>query len=283
MTTEKEAVDNDDFIEMDESDFEDKPASEELDSNQELKVNSDAKQTSNATENTQDTQNTEDKNILDFINSRAKYNGENTKFNSIDEAITAIQKGLNYDKVKAKVDEESSNNVIIDYVGKMASKMGLTPQEYIEKVKAYEAEQEKQKIEADVQDMVNNGVSEEVARRVARVEARMKQLDDEKAEFEKLKAEEKAQKDKDKEYEEFLNAYPDVKAEEIPNEVFENAKTIGLKSAYAQYENKKLKAELEQMRQNQKNASNSVVTPTSDGSGTEQSSKDAFLIGFDSV
>ena len=37
-----------------------------------------------------------------------------------------------------------------------------------------------------------------------------------------------------------------------------------------------------QMEQNNKNASNSVVTAISDGSPTEQESKDAFLMGFDS-
>ena len=65
-------------------------------------------------------------------------------------------------------------------------------------------------------------------------------------------------------------------------EVFENAKTIGLKSAYAQYENKLLKEKIKQMEQNKNNASSSVVTAISDGSPTEQESKDAFLIGFDS-
>ena len=111
----------------------------------------------------------------------------------------------------------------------------------------------------------------------------MEQLKNEKAEFEKQKAELQAQKDKDREYEEFLKAYPEVKAEEIPVEVFENAKSIGMRSAYAQYENKLLKEKIKQMELNNKNASTSPVTAISDGSPTEQATKDAFLEGFDSV
>ena len=73
-------------------------------------------------------------------------------------------------------------------------------------------------------------------------------------------------------YMEFFNKY-----------VFENAKNSNLKSAYAEYENKILKEKIKQMEQNQNNASNSVVSPTSNGSSTEQQSKDAFLDGFDSI
>ena len=124
--------------------------------------------------------------------------------------------------------------------------MGISAKEYIQKVKDFEKEQEKAKIESQVQTLMERGIDEETARSVAETRAYMETLKNEKAEFEKQKAELQAQKDKDKEYEEFLKAYPEIKAEEIPAEVFESAKTIGLKSAYAQYENKLLKEKIKQ-------------------------------------
>ena len=124
---------------------------------------------------------------------------------------------------------------------------------------------------------------EEIAKEIVETRAFRLKLKEEKAEFEKQKELLEQEKERDKEYEDFLKAYPDIKAEEIPAEVFEATKNgKSLSDAYAMYENKILKEKIKQMELNNKNASNSVVTPTSDGSGTEQQTKDAFLLGFDS-
>jgi hypothetical protein len=159
----------------------------------------------------------------------------------------------------------------------------MTTGEYINSVKEYEKQQEEQRQKEQMQELIDGGLSEEIARSVVETMAFKNQLKEEKAELEKAKEEQKAKEQKDKEYEEFLQAYPNVKAEEIPKEVFEATKDgKSLLNAYTEYENKVLKEKIKQMEQNNKNASNSVVTPTSDGSSTEQQSKDAFLEGFDS-
>lgn len=266
-----------DIIVLDENDFVDTPTIEETSNETETNV----EQTSETKVPAQ--QGVTEEQVLEFLNSKGlKYNGEAVRIDKFDDLVSTYQKGLNYDKVKAKADADKENEDVLNYITSKAQSMGITAKDYIQKVKDFEKEQEKAQIEADVQSMVNNNVPEDVARRVAQTSAYMEQLKNEKAEFEKQKAELQAQKDKDKEYEEFLKAYPEIKADEIPAEVFESAKTIGLKSAYAEYENKLLKEKIKQMEQNNKNASTSVVTAISDGSPTEQESKDAFLMGFDS-
>lgn len=230
------------------------------------------------------TQEITEEQVLKFLNNdKLKYNGEAVKIEKFEDLINTYQKGLNYDKVKAKADSEKEYEDVLDYVTSKAQSMGITVKDYIQKVKEYEQAQEKAKLEQQVQTLIDRGIDEETARQVAETRAYMEQLKKEKAEFEKQKAEAQLQKDKDKEYEEFLKAYPDIKAEEIPAEVFENAKKVGLMTAYSQYENKLLKEELKQIKQNKRNASNSPITATSNGSSTDQASKDAFLIGFDEI
>lgn len=111
----------------------------------------------------------------------------------------------------------------------------------------------------------------------------MEQLKEREAKLQEEEEARKAKEKKDGEYDEFLKAYPEVEVEKIPIEIFENAKKSTLLNAYREYENKILKEKIKQMEQNQKNASSSVVTPTSDGSVVEQQGKDAFIEGFDSV
>lgn len=272
-------LNEEDFIELDESDFVDTPTTEE----ESTEVETPAEQTSEVEVKTEQPGLTKEQ-VLEFMNAQGmKYNGEAVKIENFDDLVSTYQKGLNYDKVKSKADDkEKSENVVMNYITDMANKMNLTPEQYIEKVKAFEKEQEQAKIEKAVQEMVDNNVPESMARDIAQTRAYMEQLKNEKAELAKEKAEFEAQRNKDKEYEDFLKEYPEVKAEEIPAEVFENAKTMGLRNAYAQYENKLLKQQIKQMEQNKNNASSSVVSATSDGSNTEQESKDAFLMGFDS-
>lgn len=103
------------------------------------------------------------------------------------------------------------------------------------------------------------------------------------AEYQKRIAEEEKKQKEDAEYVEFIKSHPDIKVDEIPQEVFEESKNIGISAAYNQFKVKELEEKIKQMEQSLKNASSSPVGLTSDGSATEQQSKDAFLEGFDSV
>jgi hypothetical protein len=264
-----------DIIMLDESDFVDIPTTEEESNETETNV----EQTSETEVPAQ--QGVTEEQVLEFLNNKGlKYNGEAVRIDKFDDLVSTYQKGLNYDKMKAKTDED---NLVMEYIRGKAKSANMTTGEYINSVKEYEKQQEEQRQKEQMQELIDGGLSEEIARSVVETMAFKNQLKEEKAELEKAKEEQKAKEQKDKEYEEFLQAYPNVKAEEIPKEVFEATKDgKSLLNAYTEYENKVLKEKIKQMEQNNKNASNSVVTPTSNGSGTEQQTKDAFLEGFDS-
>ena len=229
-------------------------------------------------ENPQD----EDKKFLDYLNKKGiKYNGENVEVKSFDDLVSTYQKGMNYDKVKEKADKEE--NTVMSYISEMASKMVLTPTKYIDQFKAYQKQKEEETQQAKIQELVDGHVPQEMAERIVKVEALADQLKAERAELQKQKEETDRKAKEEKEYEDFLKEYPEVTADKIPDEVFKEAKEIGLLSAYAKYENKLLKDKLKAYEQNTKNASSSVVVPTSEGSPTQPESKDAFLEGFDSI
>lgn len=258
-------------------DFEDTPTEET-----EGDAENSTEQTSNAEETAEQQGQTEEQKLLNYLNSKGiKYNGENVKIEKLDDLIATYQKGLNYDKIKSKTEE--TENEVVSFIGERAQKAGLSVKDYIKQVQKFEEEQKKAIEEQSVQAMMEHGVDEETARRVARTEAYMETLRVKEEELNKQVEARKAEEKQNKEYEEFLKAYPEIEAEKIPVEVFENARNSNLKTAYAEYENKLLKEKIKQLEQNQKNASSSIVTTVSDKGAVEQEGKDAFLIGFDSV
>ena len=64
----------------------------------------------------------------------------------------------------------------------------------------------------------------------------------------------------------FLDAYPEVKPEDIPREVFERVRAgESLVSAYAQYEIQQLKAQIAAKTQNEQNAAKAPGSMKSQG------------------
>lgn len=215
--------------------------------------------------------------VLDFINKKGiKFKGEKVTVDSIENLINTYQKGLNYDI------HEADDQDALDYIRGKASELGISQRDYMARVREYEKDQAKEAADNEMRKLVSRGIDEETARRIVNVELAQKQLEKEKAELQKMREAEAAKEKENKEYEEFLTNHADIKAEDIPTEVFEAAKTLGLNAAYNQYENKVLKEKLKQMEQAIQNASSSPVGLTSNGSSTEQESKDAFFEGFDS-
>ena len=157
----------------------------------------------------------------------------------MDDVVANYQKGLNYDNLKAKT--EKSENAVMNYILGKAKSMNMTAEQYIDKVKSYEEEQKKNAQEQEVQRMMEHGVDEETARRVARTEAYMETLKAREEELNRQEEARKAEAQKDKEYQDFLKAYPGIEVDKIPQEVFESAKNSNLLSAYQAYENKQLK------------------------------------------
>ena len=79
----------------------------------------------------------------------------------------------------------------------------------------------------------------------------------------------------------FIALYPDVKAVDIPNEVWQKEAEIGdLATAYTMYRNKQLEAEISAIKTNEKNAKRSTGSQRNTGAAKSVS---AFDEGWDSI
>lgn len=218
--------------------------------------------------------------LLSELSKNIKYMDKEITVTDIKDVITNYQKGLDYDRKIEKINEiENSEETI--YLKEKAKEAGMTTKEYIQALKDYEIKQEKQQDEAKFEEMVNNGVSETIAREVIETgkarkefEKKQKQLE----EKEKLIAEKER---KDTEDAIFLQTYPDVDVKAIPKEVFKEAEKSNLLTAYTKYQNDELKKELELLKQNNKNKESSPIKGTTEHGGVVVEQKDDFLRGFE--
>ena len=218
--------------------------------------------------------------FLNVIKEKARYNKEPVQVDSIDDVISNFQKGLNYDKLLEQK-KALENSRVFSYINDKAKQLGMTPDEYMNSIDQYEKEQRQAKEQQKIDEMISNGVPEDVAKEVvATAELRQLQIKEN-----ELKSQEKEKQDKlakEKEYQDFLEAFPDVKAEDIPKEVFLNAQKSNLKTAYLEYQNAELKKQLEISKTNSKNKQTSVGSVTEYGNAEGEQS-DPFLEGFNSV
>jgi hypothetical protein len=219
--------------------------------------------------------------LLEALSKKVKYNGESVNIDNIDDLITNYQKGLNYDK-KQEQYENLQNSKVEQYVSKKARELGMSVDEYIDQVENYEREQEKEKEKARLEEMINNGVPEDVAKEVIATSQLRKQLEEEKAQLKEREEKAKAENDKNKQYADFVEQFPNVKPEDIPKEVFEKAQSSDLVSAYKDWLITDLQTKLQIKEQNEKNANSAIGSVTETGQTKKQEPVDLFLEGFDS-
>lgn len=219
--------------------------------------------------------------LLDELSKRVKYNKGSYNVESIEDLVSNFQKGLNYDKKVEELDA-IKNSKAETYIAKKAEELGLTPDEYMDQVEAYEREQEKEREKERLEEMIENGVPEDVAKEVIATGQLRKQLQ---LKENQLKEQEKANKEKEKEkeeYAEFLEAFPGVKADDIPKEVFLNAQKTNLRQAYSEWKIAELEKKLAIKETNEKNQNSSVGSVTDSGTTKNNKAKDLFLEGFES-
>lgn len=217
--------------------------------------------------------------LLKALSGKIKYNKEEVNVESIEDLIAGYQKGLNYDK-KIQELENLQNSKLEKYAKAKADELGITVDEYMDQVEAYEKEQERAKERERLEEMINNGVPEDIAKEViaaGQERKRYQQRENELRKKEEALAKEEAKK---KEYQDFLDAFPDVDPNSIPKEVFEDAENSTLSNAYMKWQIKELKNQLSVAKTNEKNAKASVGGVTETGPTNEKHEKDPFLEGF---
>lgn len=272
--------------EVTDDDFFDEIGDEVINETEESNVDETNEESDSSTPNETDEPKAEDtevdyKPLLEALSKKVKYNGESVNIESIDDLIANFQKGLNYDK-KQEQYENLQNSKVEQYVSKKAKELGMSVDEYIEQVENYEREQEKAKEQARLEEMINSGVPEDVAKEVIATSQLRKQLQEEKNALEEQKERTKAENEKNKQYADFVEAFPKVKPEDIPKEVFENAQNSNLVSAYKDWLIKDLETKLQIKEQNERNSKSTIGSVTETGTTQKQEPIDMFLEGFDS-
>lgn len=224
-------------------------------------------------------ENVDFKPFLDALSKMVKYNKENVTIESIDDLVNGFQKGLNYDK-KVQELENLQNSEGLKYIKEKADEMGITTEEYIRRVKDYEKQQEEERNQERLEDMVESGVPEDLAREVLATAELRRQLQEKENELRKQEEETKMKEKENQEYEDFIRNFPDVNPEDIPKEVFEEAVNSNLSSAYMKYKLKDLETQLKVAKQNEENAESTVGGVTETGTTHENHANDPFLDGF---
>ena len=246
---------------------------------------SDEVEESEETEESEPSETEESKDEVDFtpllkaLSGKIKYNKEEVNVDSIEDLITGYQKGLNYDK-KLQELENLQNSKLEKYAKSKADELGITVDEYMDRVEQYEKDQQKAREEEQLEEMINNGVPDSIAREVIATSQLRRELQKKENE---LKAREEAQakeKAKNKEYEDFLKEFPDVNPEDIPKEVFEDAENSSLSNAYMKWQLKELQNQLSIAKTNEKNKEAVVGGVTDTGPTKENHEVDLFLEGF---
>lgn len=205
-----------------------------------------------------------------------KYNHEEKGYTR-EEVIPLAQKGLDYDRIRGKLDEAnekykdydtikadlSAKSEQIRWFEEMAKEQGMTVDEMIDATRATVMSRK-------------TGKDIEVCKGIVRNERRERELDMERERMTDTKAYESK---RDSDIREFLTKYPDLKdPKSIPQEVWDAVhKGETLVSAYEAYQNKqkdaeieRLRAELEKSKQKEKNKARSTGSQKKD-SGTEAS------------
>lgn len=206
---------------------------------------------------------------------KVKYNKEEQEL-TYDDAIPLIQKGMNYDKVQQRL-QELETDPRLSFVEQLAKEQGMNVNEYLEEVQKWK-EQEK------INELVQKGISEEVAQELLETRKFREQMEAEK------KAKQQEEK-KNAEFQDFFQYFKnangrdfDTNSDQIPKEVWEaHAQGTPLKYAYMEHFNNQLSNQIKILKQNEVNTKRAPVQSVNTHGSTEVASEDDFLSGFNSI
>lgn len=280
IPTETMESDEDFFSEVDSEVIAEETNGEE-DTNSEEEETNEAEVPSEASEDNSKTEREVDfKPLLDALKGKIKYNKEEVNVESIEDLIENYQKGLNYDK-KLQELENLQNSRLERYAKEKADALGISVDEYMNQVEAYEKQQERQREADELEDLINAGTPESIAKELIASRQQRKQIQQELNDIKAEREADRKEKEKNKEYQDFLKEFPEVNPESIPKEVFEDAENSSLKEAYMKWKLKELEKEISISKTNEKNKKSSVGSTTDTGTTNEKHEKDLFLEGFD--
>lgn len=188
-------------------------------------------------------------NVQDFL--EIKYNKEQVKLDR-EKAIELAQKGMNYEKAVERAKQEARDSYIAEQGYEWNGKPITTESEYREALREQELLEQYQS-----QDVPDEVIYELIENKKFR----------EKYETEKQQQELQTKQQMD--FQNFLEAYPDVKPDSIPVNVWQEVEQgKSLVDAYMKHENRLLKQKLNIEQKNQENAGASIGSIKSDGNSS---------------
>lgn len=281
--TETMESDDDFFSDVDEEVIKNETDETDEDTEEESKSSDEETNEESEPNGTQEDNSKEDedfKPLLDKLSKEIKYNKEPVQIDSLEDLITNYQKGLNYDK-KVQELEDLQNSKLEKYAKTKADELGISVEEYMNRVEQYEKDQQEAKEAEELDEMVENGVPNELAKEILAGRQLRLEYQQLKNELRDWKESTKAEEEKNKEYEEFLDKFPEVNPEDIPKEVFEDAQNSSLTEAYMKWKLDDYKKQLKVAKTNEKNYGASIGSVTDTGKTEETHKKDPFLEGFE--
>lgn len=197
-----------------------------------------------------------------------------TKDYTRDETIALAQKGLDYDYIRGERDKLRTEKAELEqygaFVKEMAENAGLTPEGLMESTRVRLA---MNKAKAEGKTVSEDQVRDRI-RQAQREAAAPKEEPKEETKPDDGEAKAKMAIDR------FMQLYPDVKGDEIPQKVWDEANKLGdLVVPWQKYQNEKLREELATLKQNQKNRERSTGSRRTAGASV---TRDAFDEGWDS-
>lgn len=173
--------------------------------------------------------------IPEPVKIKVKYNHEEKEL-LLDEAIPLVQKGMNYDKLTEQL-EALKNDEALKIADKLAKKYGVTRTELLKK---WDADLEADAIKEYAEE---NDVSPAVAKDIVETKRQKEQLEIAKKDLE-------WEMERDRQIAEFRAEYPDVKDEDVPDEVITLCnRGVPLVTAYAAWDSKNSKARLKALEE----------------------------------
>jgi len=208
-----------------------------------------------------------------------KYLGE-TRTVKRDEVIKLAQQGMDYQRIREKWDAVKDDvpklRMYEGFLKELAEARGGDIESLIDETRTRSL---MARAKAEGKELAASAAAAQA------VQARLKAMEPEEAKQQRANEEEQ-QARRRASVDRFMKAYPGVKSEQIPKEVWDDAEAMGdLTAAYIKYnsgklkeENERLKKELEQAKQHKKNKERSMGSSKSAGAGA---SRDPMDDGWD--
>jgi len=195
------------------------------------------------------------------------------KYLTEDEAIPLIQKGMNHDRLQEQLNALKSDPRLTLF-DTLAKENGMTGDQYLQ-VLNDNIKNNKIQVLAE-----EKGIDFDIAKELYEAKEAAKPKPKTQLQIEEETRQEKI----NRENEEFLAHYPNIKAEEIEKEVWEMVKSgDSLLTAYIKNENNKLNERIKILEQNKTNKQKAPVKGVTAHGSQEIAAEDDFLQGFNSI